>query len=408
MPRRLRIALLIESHRTYERNLLRGIAAYAHAHGPWSFYNLGGTLGEVGGSQEASVTSRLKKWGPEGLLVRCEDRRLVSRIRRWGLPMVDLLGWHETKGVPAIDTDHEAVARLAADQLVERGFQHFAYCGFDSLYYSECRSRCFVEYLSSMGYPVDVFDCSRNPGATSSFALETHGTIDVAALEEWIHSLPRPIGIMACNDIRGEQVIDACSKHGILVPEEAAVVAVGNDDVICELCDPTLSSVEPNTRKMGYEAAAMLDRMIAGDGDHPKITRIGPLGIVLRQSTDALSITDSDITVALHFIRRNAGKGITVNDVLSKVPLSRSTLERRFTKLVGRSPKAEITRLQINRVQQLLIRTDYPLAEIARLSGFNHVEYLCKVFKEKAGMTPGEYRKEKTPERDADGASQLA
>ena len=408
ITQRLRVGLLIETHHSYERNLCRGIATYAHAHGPWYFYNLGGMPDDMDDSLEDSAVSRLKKWGAEGLIVRCENYHLVERLRSLGLPMVDLLAWNDHNGIPAVDVDHKAVAQLAADQLVERGFQRFAYCGFDSLYYSKQRAKYFSAYLSSMGYPVDVFDSERNTELTYSMSLERRGPIDVDELEKWICALPLPIGIMACYDIRGQHVLDLCSKNGILVPEEAAVIAVGNDDVPCEMCDPTLSSVEPNTRKMGYEAAKLLHRQFAGESNLPEITLIEPLGVVLRQSTDAFSITDSQITAALYFIRRHAAEGIGVRDVLKQVQLSRSTLERRFMKLVGRSPKEEITRLQIKRVQQLLTRTNYGLDEIARLSGFNYVAYMCKVFKDKTGMTPGKYRKDTLSERGSGDTSQLA
>jgi LacI family transcriptional regulator len=299
------------------------------------------------------------------------------------------------------------VAKLAADQLVERGFQHFGYCGFDSLYYSLQRARHFSECLTSLGYSVSVFESRRSSTATYSGTLEAQGALDADAMLRWIRSLPRPCGVMACNDLRGQQVIDICGRADVLVPEEVSVIAVGNDDVICELCDPTLSSIEPNTHKMGHAAAALLDAMVHGQEPPCEATLVGPLGAVLRQSTDSLSIADSQITRALHFIRRHASDGIDVSDVLRNLTLSRRTLERRFMQLVGRSPKEEIIRMQVEQVKQLLVRTDYRLARIAELAGFDHVEYMCKVFKKKTGLTPGQYRKEVVAEKGTTECSQL-
>ena len=387
MPRRLRVALLVDSHRSYERNLLRGIAAYARTYGPWSFYNLGRVVSE-------GAPAQLQKWGADGLIVRTENRRLMEQLREFGLPIVDLLGWYQYENVPAVDADHRSVSHIAADQLIERGFQQFAFCGFDSLYYSAERAEFFVEYLSSRGYRVHVFECPRRTGSIYSYEVEASGAADAPAMAAWIRSLPTPIGLMACNDLRGQQVIDICGECNVLVPEDVAVIGVGNDDVICELCDPTLSSVEPNTYKMGHESASLLHEMVLGRQPPCVKTLVEPLGAVLRQSTDSLSIGDKQITTALNFIRRHASDGIGVRDVLAHVQLSRSTFERRFMRLVGRSPKVEIIRMQLERVKQLLVCTDYRLAHVAELAGFNHVEYMCKVFKEKTGVTPSQYRKD--------------
>lgn len=387
MARHSRIALLIESHRTYERNLLRGIAAYAHVHGPWSFFQQVRAPGNV-------VLTRLEKWGGDGLIMRCESRKLIQHIQKLNIPTVDLLGWYDLEDIPTLDTDHRAVAHMAADHLIEHGFEQFAYCGFDGLYYSERRREYFTEYLSELGYKVSVFQCPRQSHDRDSSTFEAHGVLDAEALAAWVASLPKPVGLMACNDARGEHVLDACSQCGIVVPDETAVIAVGNDDVVCDLCAPTLSSIEPNTRKMGYEAAALLDRMISGE-DLPTVKiLVGPLDVITRQSTDVLTIADGDVAAAMHFIREHAAEGVNVEDVLEHVGVSRSTLERRFARFVGRSPKAEIIRAQLHRVKQLLSRTDYPLVKIAQLAGFNHVEYMCNIFKDKTGQTPGQYRKQ--------------
>ncbi len=171
-----------------------------------------------------------------------------------------------------------------------------------------------------------------------------------------------------------------------------AVLGVDNDEILCDLAEPPLSSVVPNTRRIGYEAAAMLTRLMAGEPAPPGAILIEPLAVVTRQSTDILAVGDRDVATAIRYIREHACEGISVNDVLAEVPLSRSVLERRFTRILGHSPKEEISRVRLRRIKQLLAETDLQLARIASMTGFEHSEYLSVMFKSKTGETPGEYR----------------
>jgi LacI family transcriptional regulator len=209
---------------------------------------------------------------------------------------------------------------------------------------------------------------------------------------KWLEQLPKPVGIMACNDIRGQQVVNACRHLGLLVPDEVAVTGVDNDEVLCELSDPPLTSVAPNTGRIGYEAAALLELMMKG-GERPKVPiAIPPLGIVTRRSTDVLAIPDRPIAAALRLIREHACDGIRVPDLLKVAALSRSVFERRFVQAVGRSPKAEILRVQLARARQLLTETDVPLPQVAERCGFKHPEHFSTIFREKTGTPPGQFR----------------
>ncbi len=205
---------------------------------------------------------------------------------------------------------------------------------------------------------------------------------------------------MAATDDRAHHVLNVCGEYGIAVPDEVAVIGVDNDEMLCDLCDPPLSSVALNPMKVGYEAAALLDRMMRGKLPPKGRILIPPLGVVMRRSTDLLCISDPDLAAAVRFIREHACEGIAVDDVVRRIHISRSTLKRRFTSILRRSPNDEIHRLQIDRVMQLLSTTKLPLAKIAESAGFRHVESMCKLFKRKTGMTPGGFRKMR-PERTA-------
>jgi LacI family transcriptional regulator len=197
---------------------------------------------------------------------------------------------------------------------------------------------------------------------------------------------------MACYDIRGREVLDVCRQLGISVPDEVALIGVDNDELICDLAEPPLSSAIPDTRRAGYEAARLLDRLMAGESELPLAHLIPPLGIAVRGPTDVLASDDADVSEAVRFIRAHASEGINVEDVLRAVPLSRRVLESRFEKQLGRTPHEEITRVQIERVKELLAATDLPLAEVAHRAGYKHVEYMSVAFKRDTGLAPSRYR----------------
>lgn len=212
------------------------------------------------------------------------------------------------------------------------------------------------------------------------------------SLAQWLTKLPQPNGLMACNDSCGQMVLRFCSELGIIVPEQIAVVGVDNDDMICELCDPPLSSVDANFEKMGYAVAAAMALLIQGERHSTSSQLVEPLGVVLRESTDVQTIPDREVAAALHFIRQHACEGIGVEDVSRAVRLSRSTLECRFTRLVGCPPRTEIARRQFERIQRLLVQTEFPLKKIADIAGFDYPETMCRLFKRHTGQSPIAYR----------------
>ena len=223
------------------------------------------------------------------------------------------------------------------------------------------------------------------------------GGTDAANDSRGPRRLPKPAGVFAAYDIKGRQLLDACRDAGVAVPEEIAVVGVDNDELLCGLATPPLSSVIPNTRRTGYEAARLLDRMLQGEEVPPEGHFIPPLGVHARQSTDILAVEDREIAAAMRFIREQACDGITVEDVLRAVPLSRRVLERRFRAVVGRTPHEEILRLRLDRVKQLLAETDLSLERISTLAGFAHPEYMSVAFKREIGVTPGCHRAQIRP-----------
>ena len=382
MSRAPKVALLIETSNAYARGLLHGIYTWIRENHPWSIY-----LAEHGRGDEAP--SWLKKWDGDGIIARIENRAIASTLAKLSLPIVDVSAARLLPHLPYCETDDAGIAALASTHLLERGFRSFGYCGDDRFPWSKLRGAAFTDAITKAGYPISEFKVPDDLDAGDDAVTDAIGA--------WIESIPQPAAIFCCYDLRGRQVLDACRRRNVHVPDQVAVLSADNDELLCNLAHPPLSSVIPNTLRTGYEAAALLDRMMSGKAVGPEAHLIEPLGIATRQSTDVLAVEDGPVAHAVRFIRSHACQGICVDDVVKDSGLSRRMLENRFKRLLGRSPHEEIVRVQILRVKELLGETDLPLAEIADRAGFRYVEYLSAVFKSKTGLPPGAYRNEHRP-----------
>lgn len=377
---RPRVVIMIETATSYGRRLLQGITSYLRSHEPWSVFLEQHELG-------ADPPPWLKRWNGDGLITRMMTFEFAQWLKERQLPVIDLSDRLLTFGFPRLISDDRHIGRLAAEHLLERGFQHFGYCGFSDELWSDRRCEGFRQTLDEHGLTLSALDTPWVMPKTESW---DHQQEQIAA---WLSNLPRPVGLMCCNDMRGQHVLDACTRLNWSVPEEAAVIGVDDDELLCELCDPPLSSVRPNPERIGYLAAALLDSWMTGRVPDAQEEELPPLGISTRQSSDVLAIDDPQIAAAVRFIRESACRGISVNEVLAAVPQSRTMLERKF---LGRSPQAEIRHVQIKRAKQLLAETELKLERIAELTGFQHPEYLSVVFKREVGQTPGEFRRSAT------------
>ncbi len=326
----------------------------------------------------------LDNWKGDGVIARIENPPIARALRKLKIPVVDVSAARLLPKLPWFETDDAAIALLAAQHLLERGFKHFAFCGDDRFNWSDWRRDHFQEAVRNAGCDCAVFEPSKPSKDDDEFAVEEIGT--------WVAGLPKPVGIMCCYDFRGRQVLDACRRRNLAVPESVAVIGSDNDELLCSLSTPSLSSVIPNTHRTGYEAAALLNRLMNGEKLPASAHFIEPLGVATRHSTDVLAVSDPHVAGALRFIREHACEGINVKDVLRAVPQARRALEGRFKKFLNRTPHEEIIRVQLDRARMFLAQTDLPLSVIAERSGFAHVEYLSVVFKKHVGMPPGKFR----------------
>jgi LacI family transcriptional regulator len=373
------VALLIETSNSYARGLLRGIHAFIREHESWSTY-----LPELARG-EAPPAWLNQNWQGDGIIARIENRRIAQVVKQSGLPVINVSSSQLVSEIPSVVTKGEAVARLAVEHLSGRGLEHFGFCGDNRFRWSLLRGKQFEQIVKERGFSCDLYGTQKLARSQPSWDKEEK------QLAAWLKKLPKPAGVMACHDLRGLQVLQVCRRVEIAVPDEIAVLGVDNDEILCSLSTPPMSSVAQDTYRIGYEAARLLEQWMAGKRPQQGM-EIDPLGIVTRQSSDGFAVNDPLVSRAMQFIRDHACDGINVDQILEVVPLSRRMLEHRFKKLLGRTPHDEILKLQFERAKQLLTETSLPLSTIAERVGFRHAEYLSVAFKRRFGSPPGEYR----------------
>jgi len=379
--RRPHVALLIETSLGSGRDILRGVARYVREHEPWALYH------EPHGLED-SVPQWLRRWNGDGIIARIQTRRVAQALAASGIPVVDVLGVVPALPFPLVHVDNVAIARMAAEHLLERGFRRFGFFGIEGENWSEQRYAGFCAAVAAVEPQVPIYRLPRDAKGRRSWERAEN------QVARWITALPKPAGILVCSDQRGSQFLEACRRAGVSVPNQLAVVSVDNDEPLCAVCLPPLSSIEPGHMNVGYQAAALLNDLLRGASPPRKAFALQPLETVTRLSSDTLSVADPRIRMALQLIRVQAPAGVRVDGIARQVGLSRSVLQRRFRALLHRSIHQEIVNVRIQRARELLTETGISLAAVAARAGFKHQEYLGAVFRARVGKTPAQVRAE--------------
>jgi LacI family transcriptional regulator len=380
--------LLVETARSFGREFLSGIARYSRHHGPWIFHITPGDFDQA--------VPNIKQWGGTGIIARIPNEQVAQAILEASVPTI-ALGLTDEQMQPdnplsklsEVSSDATQVARLAAEHLLEKRLRNFAYVGVEGRAWSRRRGEAFAAQIRAAGYEPSVYQQPKRP-------RERVWERELETLIKWLKTLPTPLGLFACNDDRGRQVLEACRFCGLNVPEDVAVLGVDNDAVFCELADPPLSSVALNAETAGYRAAQLLDSMMSGRVRKPQKVLVEALHVVTRRSTDLIAVDDDDVAAALQFIRREQGRSLSVDDVARAVAVSRRYLERRFRAAIGRTVLEEIQLVRLERAKRLLLETTHPISAVAEMSGFGSVAYFIQFFQERVGTTPRRFRVQMT------------
>jgi LacI family transcriptional regulator len=377
MKKSVNILLGIPADLEYGRGVIQGIIRFA-ATTNW-------VLVDAPVEEDRTVqpgTANFSELERAGVIALIESPEQVNAFLSLGIPCVNVsFALHDSE-LPAVACDDKTIGSLAATHFLERQMRHYAYVGIPGRVDSETRYAGFCERLAVDGF-------------SKISLLQVPEKLDAAGFQqlgEWIGSLPKPVGIFTLNDSVGRNVVDACRACSIRVPSAVAVLGCGNDPVICGLANPALSSVALPAERVGFEAADLLDSLVNHKKTVERKRLVQVSSVIPRESTDNVSVRDPDVANALRFILAHAGEWIGVRELLLSLPVQRRSLERKFRKVLGRSPLEEIRRVRVDLAKQLLSGTDLPMPMVARRSGFSEAKQLSQVFRALVGMTPTSYR----------------
>lgn len=386
-----KVILLFDTSGAASRRTIQGIARYSSIHGPWVFFREppfymvnNGTLKNI---------KKLPNMGDQkadGIIAHIAYTKNGSQFVPQGIPaIVSPYSIRQFPHFRNLVTDNVSLGKMAAEYFLNRGFKNFAYCGFGGMYWSRERGESFAKSILKAGYETHFYQYGQNWSKGKSRRSDTQ-----AMLAEWLNSLPKPLAVMACNDDRGQDVSEACKIAKLQVPYDVAILGVDNDDLVCELTNPPLSSIAVNNERAGYEAAELLEQMMSGKKTSKQVIVARPTHIVTRQSTDLLATEDKEVSKALRFINEHARESIHVEKVVSAAALSRRVLERRFRQTIGHSILDEIRRVRVDQIIRMLTETNMSVSQIADALGYPGFEHLSRYFRKEKGMSLLAYRKQ--------------
>jgi LacI family transcriptional regulator len=372
-----RIAMAVDAASAHGRGVLEGVSEYAKGHEPWVF------MLPVGSAHR--LTEQLHDIACDGIIAQLQSEPMLRAVHSLNRPVVNISQDLDLPELPRVGYDNRAAGRMAAQHLIDRGLEHFAFVGPANAYYADERLVGFREMIEAAGLEMTVYR-DLSPTGEMTYA-------ELTPLARWLVGLPRPTGVFTADDERGFELLQAAQLAPLLVPDELVVVGCGNDELLVDLAMPSLSSVKLPSTQVGYEAAKKLSELMQDQPTGPNTILLEPIGVEARQSSEIMAVRDPDVAAAVRFIRDNAHRPLQVGDVLDAVAISRRSLERRFRDFVGKSPQQEIQRVHIERARTLLAETDLAMPEVAKNSGFKNADRLAAVFRRQTGYTPSQYRR---------------
>ncbi len=360
------VTVIVGVYAGYAQRIVDGIIDYAERERLWEF----DFIRELADFPMAGLSPNTC-----GVIAELRTDRHIAQATGWGVPVVAISSI-ELPGIVTVVADNPGVGQLAVRYFVDLGFRNLAFYGPNHQLYASQRRQAFLRAAGEVGGQAFSFDHETTPD-----------------LRQWLLDLPKPVGILGAEDIAAVQVANACREVNLAVPEQVAVLGVDNDERLCRMATPPLSSIDHGTEQIGFRAAETLDMMMRGETPASSLIRIPPQRVVVRQSTDTLAIEDPFVAQALRFIRERACDGISVDDVVDQQTCSRRTLENNFKRTLGRTIHEEITRVRLDYTKHLLAHTDLAMSDICVRTGFNYASRLSRIIKQETGLTPLQYRR---------------
>ena len=383
-----KITLLIDLSSTPGRNLMRGIARYARIYGPWQLNHIARDFYDSS-SRKANILKSLTQIikNSNGIIMLEPDAVDFSGNLNIPIVIASTIRDATVSAKPTILTDSKKIGEMGANYFIQKGFKNLAFCGIRKMLWSDHREKYFTDTVKKNG--IMPFSNKLTYPQTERFK-----DLNMDRIGEWIKRIPKPVGIMACNDACGKFIIDSCRRNSISVPDEVAVLGVDNDDILCDLTYPSLSSISLSTENGGFQAAALLDKLMKGDSPNNQLIVIEPMGVQERQSTDIIAVDDKVVADIINYIKKNLKKPIQVTDLINEFHISRKSLYKKFKDNLGSSVYELIRRIKVEGIQRMLIETDKSVKEIAFDFGFRNVDHIARFFYKEKSMTPTQLRKQ--------------
>ena len=384
-----RVLMMTDFTESYGNKLLQGIIKYSHEHSPWVVGKI--PLSFRDGNQLKTAAEIADHWKADAIIGQFRSFEDIRPFQERGIIPVAQDFLQTFPGIINITGDYLEAGRMAARYFMERGLRHFAYYGLNGVVWSDGRRDGFMEVAAR-----DADAPLRKSDIREIKNLKTSWWYNTEKLIHWLRSLPKPVGIYCCDDNKAYNIIEACSQSqqtGLRIPEDILLLGTDNDETVCQLCMPQLSSVALDVEIAGYQVAALIEYLLnlppKERSKHYSDIIVRPTHIVTRHSTDALVNDNPYISKILRYIENNIGKSLRVEDLVTLVPMSRRTLEETFSKSMGTSIYRYIIQTRVSRFQKLILGGLSPSQAAMELG----LEYksLSREFKRQTGLYPKEF-----------------
>ena len=379
----LKLLFISDFSESFTNKLLKGIVDYSMEKGRWSICRMPYYHKTKVGIE--GVLTWAKEWKADAIIGMFEHTDDIRMIKEAGIAVIAQDFRKKFNNIPNITADYIGTGRMAARYFLERGFRNFGFFGHNNVCWSDERCEGFRKEISEAGPETSFSEYSMQD-------INYHWFYQTEELSKWLKALPKPVGIMACDDIQGNLLIEACHAAGIHIPSEVSIIGVDNNELLCNLGATTLSSISVNIEEGGYQTAQLLQRMVEHPGCEYEDIVLKPIKIVERVSSAAFATDDTEIQKAVMYIHNNRHKKISVQDVVANVALSRRLLEIRFKEVTGQSIYQYITDVKIRIFSEMLLETDEQVINIALSLGENDAKSISKRFRAKYGCSPNEWR----------------